>query len=136
MVWTDVRDAKQAERSTKLAHFEIPANLLPAADELDVSTWCASSGWLTPEELRITTLNAHEVCAEIASGRLSAVTVFDAICKRAAAAQQLLNCVTEVYFAEGREIALERDAYFAAHGKVMGPLHGVRTVDDAVDELC
>ena len=66
----------------------------------------------------------------------AAVTVFDAICKRAAAAQQLLNCVTEVYFAEGREIALERDAYFAAHGKVMGPLHGVRTVDDAVDELC
>jgi amidase len=49
-----------------------------------------------------------------------------AFCKRAAIAQQLVNCLTEICFDEALKLALWQDEQFAQNGgKVVGPLHGL-----------
>ena len=48
-----------------------------------------------------------------------------AFCKRAAIAQQLTNCLTEIMFDSAVERAKELDAHFARTGRPLGPLHGL-----------
>lgn len=48
-----------------------------------------------------------------------------AYCKRAALAQQVINCLTEIFFDRALARANELDAIYKATGKVVGPLHGV-----------
>ncbi|KAL8280150.1 hypothetical protein RQP46_007480 [Phenoliferia psychrophenolica] len=124
--WQAIAQRKQEERLHKIpAHCRIPADLLPPAEVKDVQSWPETSGFFTPSELRITDLKAHEVVAAIAAGQLSAVEVLEATCKRASVAQQLLNCVTEIYFDQAKERATALDAYFQKEGKTIGPLHGL-----------
>ncbi|KAH8552386.1 amidase [Umbelopsis sp. PMI_123] len=55
----------------------------------------------------------------------TAVHVTKAYCKRAAYAQQLLNCLSEMVFDRAIAEALELDDYYEANGKLKGPLHGL-----------
>ena len=48
-----------------------------------------------------------------------------AFCHRAAVAHQLVNCCTEMFFDEALKRAEELDAYYKAHGSVLGPMHGI-----------
>ena len=48
-----------------------------------------------------------------------------AYCKRAAIAQQTVNCLTEICFDEAIAEATRQDMVFAETGKVIGPLHGL-----------
>lgn len=48
-----------------------------------------------------------------------------AFCKRAAIAQQLVNCLSEVCFDEAIARAKELDTVFRETGKLVGPLHGL-----------
>jgi len=84
------------------------------------------SGLLTNKEIEITEACTAVVLLEkLRQGSLSALEVTTAFCKRAAIAQQLLSCLTEVLYAEALARAKTLDEYFQREGKVSGPLHGL-----------
>jgi amidase len=81
---------------------------------------------LTARELEITCVQDAVVLLEkIHSKEWSAFEVTVAFCKRAAIAQQLVNCLMDIDFEGGIRRAKELDEYLASTGKVVGPLHGL-----------
>ncbi|KAL4862440.1 hypothetical protein BDV12DRAFT_203057 [Aspergillus spectabilis] len=81
---------------------------------------------LMAEEIKITEdYNAHQLRDAVARGELSATKVCLAFMKRAALAQQLTNCATEIFFEEGLKRAKELDEMFQQTGKTVGSLHGL-----------
>ena len=86
----------------------------------------AKSGILTPAELGITEkYSAVALAQAVQSGSIKALDVATAFCKRAAIAQQLLNCLTETMFEDAIKRGEFLDQYLAEHKKPVGPLHGV-----------
>ncbi|KAK1593448.1 amidase [Colletotrichum navitas] len=84
------------------------------------------SALLTEKELKITqNYNARKLLEKIHKGELSSEEVTLAFCKRAAIAQQLTSCLTEILFDEGIARARELDQHLKATGKPIGPLHGL-----------
>lgn len=91
--------------------------------ELDVPR---KSGILSEREVQITeNYTATELLGQLRTGALTSVQVTTAFCKRAAIAQQLLSCLTEIFYAEALERAKALDEYFQREGKPSGPLHGL-----------
>lgn len=82
---------RQALQDSIPEEWRIPRDLLPPADQDDVTSFPETSGWFTPEELAITGLTASELLPKLASGQLKSETVTRAFCKRAAAAHQLVH---------------------------------------------
>ncbi|OSD05700.1 general amidase [Trametes coccinea BRFM310] len=90
---------------------------------LDVPRTC---GLLTPRELEITdTVNVDVLLDKLSTGQWSSVEVTTAFYKRAIIAQQLTNCLTEIFIERALARAKEVDDYLNTHGKPMGPLHGL-----------
>ncbi|KAI9658941.1 MAG: hypothetical protein M1821_001901 [Bathelium mastoideum] len=84
------------------------------------------SGILTERELELTeAYDATDLLQKLAAGQVGAEELTVAFCKRAAIAQQLTLCLTEVFFEEAIERAKYLDAYFEREGKPIGPLHGL-----------
>lgn len=124
--WQSIAARKQAERASKIPpEWLIPESLLPAAGEDFVQDFPLKSGLFTEKELLITESTASDVVAKIASGGWTALEVTKAVCKRTAVAQQLINCVTEIYFEQAYARAAELDDYLEREGKTIGPLHGL-----------
>ncbi|KAI8627357.1 amidase [Xylariaceae sp. FL1651] len=105
--------------------WRIPSDLLPPESEEDVTGFPEKSGWFTQEELMITGLTALELVRRLAAGDLKSETVTRAFCKRAAAAHQLTNCLSETCFERAVSTAKKLDEHFAQTGKPIGPLHGL-----------
>ena len=63
-----------------------------------------------------------DTLGHLRSGEWSSKEVVEGICKRAAIAHQLTNCLTEVFFDEALQRAEELDAYLKEHGKPIGPV--------------
>ncbi|KAL1981829.1 hypothetical protein VTN96DRAFT_2125 [Rasamsonia emersonii] len=81
---------------------------------------------LSPQELEITeTTNITILLHKLATSELSSVAVTTAFAKRAALAQQLTGCCTEIFFADALAQARELDEYLAREGRTVGPLHGL-----------
>lgn len=90
--WKDISAKKiEALNSSIPQEWRIPQDLLPPADQADVTTWPETSGWFTNDELAITSLTAAELLNKLASGVLKSEDVTRAFCKRAAAAHQLAS---------------------------------------------
>lgn len=123
--WKAVAERKQAERQSRIPkawHLATP----PPSSILDVRSIPRSSGILTSHELSITeNYDATSLAEAIRSHKFSAVEVTVAFCKRAAIAQQVCNCLTEIFFDDAIERAKFLDKEFARTGKTLGPLHGV-----------
>ncbi|KZL64569.1 general amidase [Colletotrichum tofieldiae] len=84
------------------------------------------SALLTEKELEITEIyGARELLSKIHTGGFSSEEVTVAFCKRAALAQQLTSCLTEIFFDEGIARARQLDQHLKATGKPIGPLHGL-----------
>lgn len=100
---------------------------IPASDDVkNAVDYIRSCGILTAAEIEITeTVDANTLLLMIASGKLSSFQVTQAFSKRAALAQQLTGCCTEIFFEEGLRRAKELDRYLAETGRVKGPLHGL-----------
>lgn len=101
---------------------------LPESTEVpkDAYKFLKTSTLLTPEELEITeTVDANILLRKLALGKISAVAVTTAFCKRAALAHQLIKCCTELFFDEAVETAKKLDDYLQKNGKTIGPLHGL-----------
>jgi amidase len=124
--WQTIAARKQAERDSKIPiEWKIPTNLKPSEETNFVQDFPYKSGFFTARELEITESTASTVVSKIASSEWNSVEVVKAVCKRAAVAQQLINCVTEIYFNEAIKRAEDLDAYLKKEGKVIGPLHGL-----------
>jgi amidase len=124
--WQQIATQKREERAHNIPErWRIPASFKPYEDCDDVQDWPKTSGFFTAEELLITESTATEVIQRIRNGEWKAKDVTEAICKRAAVAQQLVNCITEMCFDEAIQRARELDAYFAKEGRTIGPLHGL-----------
>lgn len=82
---------------------------------------------LSPTELSITeTTDAAVLLAKLATGELTSVAVVTAFAKRAALAQQLTGCCTEMFFDDALAQARALDEFFAREGgRTIGPLHGL-----------
>jgi len=123
--WRDIAARKKAEQYARIPQ----AWLLPQSTDKDKSNILQvprQSGILTDAELRITEkYDATELVDELSQGSLTSESVTTAFCKRAAIAQQLTNCLTEILFDDAIARAKELDAYFSRTGQPFGPLHGL-----------
>ncbi|PKX96391.1 putative general amidase [Aspergillus novofumigatus IBT 16806] len=125
---------KQQECLQKIpAEWKIPESLLsslrlPLAEnknDLIQGDAVRKSGILTERELQITEqYTVSGLLSALAEGRLTSLEVTLAFSKRAAVAQQLVNCLTETMFPEAQERAKYLDD-LKAQGKSAGPLHGL-----------
>ncbi|KAH6980650.1 amidase signature domain-containing protein [Ilyonectria sp. MPI-CAGE-AT-0026] len=85
-----------------------------------------NSDLLTSEELAITeTYTVPDLLRRLSQGEISSLKVTKAFAKRAALAQQLNNCCTEIFFDDAFTKAKELDEYLKSTGKTVGPLHGL-----------
>lgn len=123
--WRDIAARKKAEQLGRIPE----AWRLPDSTDLDKSNILQiprQSGILSDIELQITEeYDATELVDELANGNLTSEAVATAFCKRAAIAQQLTNCLTEILFDDAIARAKELDAHFDRTGKPFGPLHGL-----------
>ncbi|PSN60431.1 amidase [Corynespora cassiicola Philippines] len=126
--WQDIAAEKKKEQEARIPNeWRIPPSALPPAGTIDLRPWAEKSGILTPRELEITSkrYDATSLASAIASRTYSSEEVTRAFCKRAAIAQQLTNCLTEICFLDAIEAAKQLDFQLKATGKPAGPLHGV-----------
>ena len=85
-----------------------------------------SCGILSTGELEITnTTDGRRILRNISSRIWTSEAVATAFCKRAAVAQQLIGCCTEMFFEKAIQAAKELDNYLTTNGKPIGPLHGL-----------
>lgn len=84
------------------------------------------SSILSHEELKWTeTTDIRELASLVASRRVTSEQLTTAFCKRAAIAQQLTKCLTEIFFERALGRARDLDEHLSRTGQVVGPLHGI-----------
>lgn len=84
-----------------------------------------TSGIMTERELQLTEQDATALLEQLSKRELTSYDLTRAFCKRAAIAQQLINCLTEIFFDEALARARELDMSLSKTGKVVGPYHGL-----------
>lgn len=130
--WQEISAEKKAEQLARIPReWLVPETVewekTTTGDATDLRPLAAASGVLTDEELDVTgdKHDATALVAMMADGRLTAVQVVTAFCKRAAVAQQVCNCLTEIMFSEAIAAAKALDEVYKKTGKTVGPLHGL-----------
>ncbi|KAI1914019.1 hypothetical protein LOZ12_001052 [Ophidiomyces ophidiicola] len=105
------------------------------SDAVNPKDFIDSLDLLSQEEKAITSItDASALLAKIASRELSSEQVARAFCKRAAIAQQLIKCCTELFFDRAIQDAKALDDYLEKTGKLKGPLHGLPiSIKDSFD---
>ncbi|KAK8211349.1 hypothetical protein M8818_003316 [Zalaria obscura] len=125
--WRATARRKRAQQEAAIPpEWRLKPNTRPAPDRTNILDVPRECGILTVEEIRIT--ESYDACGlleELRRGRLKAVDVARAFCKRAAVAQQLSNCLTELLFEPALSRAAVLDAHFSRTGQPIGPLHGL-----------
>jgi hypothetical protein len=119
--WKDRAQQKRLlQASTIPKEWHLPSLL----DFTSAAAYIDNCSLLTPAEQAITSnTDAHRLQEQLQSGALTAEEVATAFAKRAALAQQLTGCCTEMFFDRAIDRARELDRRFAEGGPV-GPLHG------------
>ncbi|KAI0068345.1 amidase signature enzyme [Artomyces pyxidatus] len=107
----------------------------PAEDVYDVVRFPAQTGLLSARELEITEVTDVDfLLQKLASAEWSAVEVTTAFSKRAIIAQQVTNCLTEIFVDRALARAAWLDEQLKTTGKVVGPLHGLPI--SLKDQIC
>ncbi|WVQ66347.1 uncharacterized protein L199_004526 [Kwoniella botswanensis] len=119
--WQEVAQAKRQARDALIPE-EWRIQPTEADNVIDVPKTC---GVLSPKEIEITELDAPTLVGKMVAGELKSYEVTLAFCKRAAVAQQLTNCLTEISFTAALENAKAIDEEYARTGTPLGPLHGL-----------
>ncbi|KAL2869120.1 putative general amidase [Aspergillus lucknowensis] len=126
--WQDKAQRKREELASKIPpEWRLSSKLLEKANSTDSLLGIPrESGILSDREIIITeNSDATGLLERLTSGELTASEVATAFCKRAAIAQQLTCCLTEIFFDQAFARAQELDRQFAKTGKPVGPLHGI-----------
>lgn len=122
--WQDIAQKKRNATFSKIPkEWILPKDKIPVEDVRDVRYVPAQSGILTDREIMITETGMADTSQNLRSGKWTSSEVTEAICKRAAIAHQLTNCLTEIFFDQGIARAKELDAYLKEHGKPIGPVN-------------
>ncbi|KAJ7784426.1 general amidase [Mycena metata] len=99
---------------------------LPPKSQLNVMDVPRNCGLLSGLELEITeTVDVQTILDKLRRAEWSSVQVTTAFYKRAIIAQQLTNCLTEIFVERALGRARELDEHLAKTGNVVGPLHGL-----------
>ncbi|KAI0695526.1 general amidase [Cytidiella melzeri] len=124
---THWKDIVAEKRVRQLAAIPREWLITPPPDSvLDVTGFPDKCGLLSLREVEITnTVDVATLLAKLASAEWSSVEVTTAFYKRAIIAQQLVNCLTEIFVERALARAAELDARLKATGAVVGPLHGL-----------
>ncbi|KAF7595825.1 hypothetical protein BBP40_004637 [Aspergillus hancockii] len=120
--------AKNKQEALKAAippEWIIPAHLVPPEHQADVTSFPRQSGWFTSRELAIMSTSAPRILAHLETGSWASEEVTKVFCKAAAAAHQLTNCLSEIFFDEAIAQAKQIDEHLRKTGKPIGPLHGL-----------
>ncbi|KAI9376142.1 amidase signature domain-containing protein [Aspergillus egyptiacus] len=128
MEWEKKTQRKRAELASKIpSEWQLSPEFLQKAASLDdIRHLPRESGILTEREIDITESgDATALLQRLERRDVSAVEVATAFCKRAAIAQQLTCCLTEILFDQAIARAGDLDRQFAETGKLVGPLHGI-----------
>lgn len=120
--WQSIAKRTQQHRDATIAAVQPP---IPDIPDLPLDSTPIPKTILAPSELNITESDPEDLLAKLSSGSLSSVDVTNAFLRRAALAQKLVNCITELMPQAALERAAYLDAYLAEHGKPLGPLHGL-----------
>ncbi|TVY40668.1 putative amidase [Lachnellula occidentalis] len=120
--WQEVAADRQKYRDATLAAIE-PS--IPDIPSPSLNTISIAKDILTTEEIKITESKVEVLVPQLAKGDLSSVTVVKAFLRRAALAQKLTNCITELLPSRALERAKYLDDYLDTNGKPVGPLHGI-----------
>ncbi|KAI5302178.1 hypothetical protein KEM56_000946, partial [Ascosphaera pollenicola] len=147
--WRDVVSKKRESLNASIPEeWRVSTDLIPVAmrsahesvtattfDKVNVMNVPRACGLLSEKELRITEdWDVNGLLEELRAGRLSAVEVCQAFCKRAAIAHQVTRCLTEPLFQDALERASKLDSQFARLRGPVGPLHGLPiSVKDCFD---
>ncbi|KAF2033109.1 amidase [Setomelanomma holmii] len=124
--WEKIAAAKRAALAEAIPkEYRVPEQQLPPESQLDVTSWPKKSGWFSSKELEITDSTALQILEKVASKTWTSEEVTRAFCKRAAAAQQLTNCLSDAFFDEAIESAQALDEHLSRTGNLIGPLHGL-----------
>ncbi|WWC73537.1 uncharacterized protein I206_107509 [Kwoniella pini CBS 10737] len=119
--WEEISKAKRAARDALIPiDWQIPST--DANNVIDVPRTC---GVLSSKEIEITETDAPTLVEKLIKGQLSSYDVTLAFCKRAAVAQQLTNCLTEILFDTALKNAKSIDEEYDRTGTPIGPLHGL-----------
>ncbi|RSH94942.1 hypothetical protein EHS25_000026 [Saitozyma podzolica] len=119
--WSEISASKIAARDALIPEaWRIPET--SALHVLDVPRTC---GVLSAAEIEITETPAEVLVQKMGKGELKSYGVTLAFCKRAAIAQQLTNCLTEIFFDAALSTAKSIDETFASTSQPIGPLHGL-----------
>ncbi|KAJ5371846.1 hypothetical protein N7517_003852 [Penicillium concentricum] len=117
------------KRATQLnlipSAWHLPAPLLsnPPASSIEI---IRASGILSADELAWTeTTDIRDLVELVKSRCVTSESLTTAFCKRAAIAQQVTKCLTEIFFDKALDRARELDEHLLRTGEVVGPLHGV-----------
>lgn len=107
------------------AEWRVPESVLAGLKPGSEVRFVAQQTVLSKDEVHLLARDATTLAADIAAGRFTAVATATAYAKSAAVAHQVTGCLMDFFPDEALERARELDAYYAQHGKTVGPLHGV-----------
>lgn len=124
--WQSIATSKRASLDALIPReWLLDAVFLPKAHVGSVMDIPGRCGILSAEELAMTEANVSVLLDKMASRTWRSSDVVRAFCKRAAIAQQLTNCLTEIMFDEALARAEALDLHLQRSGKPVGPLHGL-----------
>ena len=121
--WEEIAREAQNHRDATIGALSPEAPKLPS--NLPKNTLHIPEQVLDPSVCSITNLPPEELINHLSTGRLSAVQVTTAYLQRAAVAQGVSNCLTELLPSRALEQAQQLDAYFQEHQRPVGLLHGL-----------
>lgn len=122
--WEIISQRKRSDREAalqKYPNWRLKSAVSP--DEKDITHIIPLE--LSSAELEIIQLDATALLDAIRTRRYSSIQVAQAYCHSAAIAQDLTNCLTEVFFDDALKRAKELDCYYEETGQTFGPLHGL-----------
>lgn len=122
--WLDIAERKRRDREAILNQYPQwrLRSILPP-ERRNVSKVLYDE--LSPAELEIVQCDATGIVDGIREHRFTSTQVIEAHCHTAIIAQDLTNCLTEIFFEDAFQRAKELDDYQERTGKTYGPLHGL-----------
>ncbi|KAI4214277.1 MAG: hypothetical protein L6R36_009433, partial [Xanthoria steineri] len=121
--WHAIAQEAQEYRDASLAKVQPPVSIGINAAPNNVSETLRSS--LSSQELAVTELPIKDLLQQIRTRNITAVAITNAFLRRAALAQMLTNCVTELLPERSLAQAAFLDEYLQNNGRPIGPLHGL-----------
>ncbi|KAF4548199.1 Acetamidase-like protein 2 [Elsinoe fawcettii] len=124
--WEEKAAVKRAETLAKIPkEWRLSSDDLERAEQQRDLTGPFIQSFLSEDEVEVIKLDSVPLVGSISDGRLSAVRVAKAFCHATAVAQQINNCLHEIFFDQAIARAEYLDDYYQRNKRTVGPLHGL-----------